>query len=300
MRPGPPPPQDKMRVVKTDYAITLDSMIAHEKGYFKTLGLEIDPVTVKGGTATIISMIHSGDIDGCFLASSGAFAAYAKGIKLVQVAGNGNLTFEFYALKDSPIQSIKDFEGKKIANKPRPSGPWLSLRHDLDEFKINAEVINVKTEDLALSALLSGQVDVAIGESHFMPMYGDKIKRVHVSTISKYLFNSCGWWFKADYAEKHPRAIKKFVDGLLLGRQFIHENRDEAIQILARGTHMKLEDFKFKDEFVLPTFDMPTTIYKYGLDRMYDIFKRYDLVEGDVDINDLIYDKYSIIIDYDY
>jgi len=293
-------PVDKMRVVLTNYSITLDSMIAHEKGYFKMLGLEIEPVSVKGGTATIISMIHSGNVDGCFLASSGAFAAYTKGVKLVQVAGNGNLTFEFYARKDSPIQSIADFRGKKIANKPRPSGPWLSLRHDLDKFNIDAEVINVKTEDLALSALLSGQVDVAVGESHFMPMYGDKIKLVHTSTISKYLFNSCGWWFKADYAAKHPRAIKKYVAGLLLARQFIRENREAAIRILARGTHLKLDDFKFKEAFVLPTFDMPTTIYKYGLDRMYAIFKHYKLMEGDVDVDSLIYDKASIIIDYDY
>ena len=85
-----------------------------------------------------------------------------------------------------------------------------------------------------------------------------------------------------------------------MGRQFIKENKEEAIRILARDTHMKLEDFKYKDAFVLPTFDMPTTIYKYGLDKMYTIFKQYDLIEGDVDIDDMIYDKYSIVIDKDY
>lgn len=292
--------KDRMRVVLTNFSIILDAMVAREKGYFEVLNLDFEPVAVKGGTATIISAISSGEVDGCFLASSGAFSAWSKGVKLVQVAGNGNMTFDFVARKDSPIQSLKDFEGKKIANKPRPSGPWLSLRYDLDKYKINAEVIDVQTEDLALSALLSGQVDVAISESHFLPMYGDKIKQVHTSTISKYLFNSCGWWFKADYIKEHPVAVKKFVDALLLGRLFIKEHPQEAIQILAKGTHLNVAEFKFPETFVLPTFDMPTTIYKYGLDQMYQIFKDYKLVEGDVSVPELVCDRYSIVIDQDY
>ncbi|SLM31889.1 putative periplasmic sulfonate binding protein [Desulfamplus magnetovallimortis] len=292
--------RDTMRVVTTTYDITMDVTIAKEKGYFDLLGLDFDPVTVKGGTATIISAIGSGDVDGCFLASSGAFTAYSKGVKLVQVAGNGNRTFDFYVLKDSPIQSLKDFEGKKIANKPRPSGPWLSLRYDLDDQNINAEVIDVKTEDLALSALLSGQVDGAIGEATFMAMYGDKIRKVHTSTISKYLYNSCGWWVKESFAKEHPAAVKKFVDGILLARLFIHENQDEAMEILARETHMDLSEFKFKDSYDLPTFDMPTTIYKYGLEQMVAIFKQYNLFEGEVKVDDLVDPRFSIIIDTDY
>ncbi len=292
--------RDTMRVVTSTYDITMDVTIANEKGYFDLLGLDFEPVTVKGGTATIISAIGSGDVDGCFLASSGAFTAYSKGVKMVQVAGNGNRTFDFYARKDSPINSIKDFEGKKIANKPRPSGPWLSLRYDLDEQNINAEVIDVKTESLALSALLSGQVDVATGEATFLAMYADKIKKVHSSTISKYLYNSCGWWVKEDFAKKHPEAIKKFVDGILLARLFIHEHKDEAMQILARETHMDLDSFKFKEAYDLPTFDMPTTIYKYGLDKMIGIFQKYQLVEGEVKVEDLVDRRFSLIIDQDY
>ena len=292
--------RDKMRVVTTTYDITMDVTIAKEKGYFDLLGLDFDPVTVKGGTATIISSIGSGGVDGCFLASSGAFTAYSKGVRLVQVAGNGNRTFDFYVLKDSPIQSLKDFEGKKIANKPRPSGPWLALRYDLDDQNINAEVIDVRTEDLALSALLSGKVDGAIGEATFMAMYGDKIRKVHTSSISKYLYNSCGWWVKDNFAKKHPTAIRKFVDGILLARLFIHEHRDEAMEILARETHMDLSQFKFKEAYDLPTFDMPTTIYKYGLDQMVAIFKKYNLFEGDVKGNDLVDPRFSIIINKDY
>ncbi len=292
--------RDQMRVVTTTYDITMDVTIAHEKGYFDLLGLDFIPVTVKGGTATIISSIGAGDVDGCFLASSGAFTAYSKGIKLVQVAGNGNRTFDFYVLKDSPIKSLKDFEGKKIANKPRPSGPWLSLRYDLDDQNINAEVIDVKTEDLALSALLSGQVDGAIGEATFMAMYGDKIRKVHTSTISKYLYNSCGWWVKESFAKEHPTAVKKFVDGILLARLFIHEHKDEAMEILAKETHMDLSQFKFKDAYDLPTFDMPTTIYKYGLDQMVTIFKKYKLFDGEVKVDDLVDPRFSIVIDKDY
>jgi ABC-type nitrate/sulfonate/bicarbonate transport system substrate-binding protein len=176
----------------------------------------------------------------------------------------------------------------------------LALRYDLDQQNINAEVIDVKTEDLALSALLSGQVDGAIGEATFLAMYGDQIKKVNSSSISKYFYNSCGWWFKQDYAKNHPEAIKKFVDGILLARLFIHDHQEEALQILARETHMDLAAFKYKDAYQLPTFDMPTTIYKFGLEKMVDIFKTYELFEGDVKVDDLIDPRFSIVIDQDY
>jgi len=292
--------KDKMKVVTSTYDITMDVTIAKQKGYFDLLGLDFEPVVVKGGTATIISAIGTGDVDGCFLASSGAFTAYSKGVQMVQVAGNGNRTFDFYALKDSPVNSLKDLEGRKIANKPRPSGPWLALRYDLDVQNINAEVIDVKNEDLALSALFSGQVDAATGHPTLPAIYGDKIKKIHTSTISKYLYNSCGWWFKKEYVEKNPDAVWKFVSGMLLARLFIHEHEEEAIEILASKTHMDLSSFKYKDAWQLPTFDMPTTIYKYGLEKMVDIFKQYELFEGDLKVDDLIDTRFSIIIDEDY
>lgn len=72
------------------------------------------------------------------------------------------------------------------------------------------------------------------------------------------------------------------------------------MQILARETHMDLTAFKDKEAYSLPTFDMPTSIYKYGLEKMVGIFQKYQLVEGEVKVNDLVDDRFSIIIDQDY
>ncbi len=90
------------------------------------------------------------------------------------------------------------------------------------------------------------------------------------------------------------------MDGILLARLFIHDHRDEAMEILARETHMDLSGFKFKDAYDLPTFDMPTTIYKYGLEQMVSIFEKYKLFEGDVNVDDLVDPRFSILVDTDY
>ena len=119
-------PVEKMRVVYTPYDFLLDGMIAVENGYFKTLGLDFVPVTIEGGSAAIISTLQRGEIDGCFIASSSALVAVEKGIDLVQVAGVGDQTL-IYVLKDSPIQSLKDCEGRKNRELPEAWAPgWRS------------------------------------------------------------------------------------------------------------------------------------------------------------------------------
>ena len=291
-------PVEKMRVVYTPYDFLLDGMIAVENGYFKTLGLDFVPVTIEGGSAAIISTLQRGEIDGCFIASSSALVAVEKGIDLVQVAGVGDQTFDIYVLKDSPIQSLKDCEGRKIGNYPKPSGPWLALKYDLDRLKIKADVIDMKTEDVMVSALLSGQIDAAEGTSYMEAQCGGKIRKVHSCAASKYIYNSCGWWFKKQFVADHYGAVKRFVDGLLLGRLYITEHPDEAVKILAKSRKIRLEDLSV--QIRLPRFDLPVTVYQFGLSKTNEIMREYGLIEKTLDVSKIVDPRFSLVVDQAY
>ncbi len=290
--------REKMKLVYSPYDFTLDVVIALEKGFFQQVGLDVEPVSIDGGTPAIISTLHRGEIDGCFIASSGALTAIDKGIPLVQVSGIGNQGFTYYARKDSSINSLSDFEGRIVGNVPKPSGPWLALKYDLDHQKINPRLIEMRTESIRFSSLMAGQADAVSGSPYWQSVFGDEIKLVHTCTLSKYLWNSCGWWFKPEYIKEHPEAIKRFVDGQALARTFISENYDAAIAILAKVRFIDLA--KMKTPIKLPVFDNPPVIYKYGLQKTAEIMLEYDLLQSVPNVDDYVDDRFAKAIETDY
>lgn len=296
--PGYSSETDAIRMVYSAYDFTLDFQVAIEKKFFDKVGLDLTPVTIQGGSANIISTLHKGEVSGCFLASSSALVAQGKGIPLVQVAGIGIQSFDFYTLKDSPIHSIEDFEGKKIGTFPKPSGPWLALQADLDTYGIDAQVMFMKSYSSMLSSVLTGQLDAGVFVSYVLASNPDTLKKVHTSTISKYLYNSCGWWFKPEFIQAHPRAVEKFVKGLTLGREFIRDHRKKAVDILVKNT--KLNPADFKGELSLPHFDLPVTIYQYGLEKTNDIIMKYGLTDKKVDTASMVEPRFAKVVDQPY
>lgn len=289
--------REAMRVVYSAYDFTLDFLVALDKGYFTEAGLDLTPVSIEGGTSTIISTLHRNEVNGCFLASSGAVVSVGKGIPLVQVAGIGIQTFDFYVLKDSPINSIKDFAGRKIGNIPKPSGPWLALQYDLDEQNIKAQVIPMASGSI-MASLLTGQVEVGSLVPYNFASDPGALRKVHTSTISKYLYNSCGWWFKRDFIAANPGAIEKFVRGLTRGREFIRDHKGEAVAVLVK--HMKLNAEDCQGNLALPSFDLPVTIYQYGLDRTADIVLQYGLIDRKPDVAAMVDGRFATVVDQPY
>lgn len=289
---------DAIRMVYSAYDFTLDFQVAVEKQYFKAVGLELTPVTIQGGSANIISTLHKGDVNGCFLASSSALVSVGKGIPLVQVAGIGIQSFDFYVHKDSPIKTLADFKGKRIGTFPKPSGPWLALQSDLDTFNVDAKVMFMKSYSSMLSSVLTQQLDAGVFVSYVLASNPDTLRKVHTSTISKYLYNSCGWWFKPEFIDQHPRAIEKFVKGLTMGREFIRDHKDQAVDILVKNT--KLNPADFKTDLFLPHFDLPVTIYQYGLEKTNDIIMKYGLIDKKVDTASMVEPRFARVIDQPY
>ncbi len=287
--------REKMKMVfSPDLDFLMDASIAIEKGYFDQLGLEFDYVTVNGGSVAIIATLPQKDINGVFLASPTALNAINKGIDLVQVSGIGNRTFDYAVLKDSPVKSLKDLEGKTIANTPKPSGPWLALKYDLEKFNVKAEIVEMMTDGDRFSALLTGHVDACGSSPQAEALYGDQIRIIHSCTMSKHIWNSCGWWIKREFLTANPEAVNRFVKGLAMARKFINEKPDEAITIFSK--YGKIRNNKFKKPFVLAQFDNPPAIYAYGLGKTNEILQQYGLINIKMDVSNIIDNRFSVII----
>jgi ABC-type nitrate/sulfonate/bicarbonate transport system substrate-binding protein len=283
--------REKVKFIYASYLdFLMDVPIAIEKGYFDALGLDVEAVDIPSGP-TRNSLLPQEDINGAFLPSQTALILIDKGLDLVMVSGIGNRTFDFAVLSKSPVKSLKDFEGKTIATVPKPSNPRLALEYDLDQKNIKANIITTTTDADRLSMLLSGKVDIIFSSPPTEARLGDDIRIVHTATTSKYLWNSCGWWFKPDFVKKHPEAVRVFVQGLAMARKLINENPAEAIKVYSK--YNKLRDDAYKKPFVLPQFDNPPVIYSFGLEKTYKIMKEYKMLKKEIDTRKLVYGRFA-------
>jgi len=284
--------KDQMKVIyASDLDFLMDVPIAIEKGYFKEVGLDFEPVDV-ASFPTRMSMIPRSDISGAFVPSSTALFLSEKGVDLVTVCGIGNRTFDYAVLKDSPIKSIDDFTNRKIANLRKPSNPWLALEYDLVERGIKGyEIIQTADDAERTSMLLSGNVDVAMSSPAMTAKLGDQIRVVHSCSTSKYLWNSCGWFFKRAYVEKHPEAVRKFVQALGKARDLINNNPKEAVRIYSK--YNNIDQSSNKKAFELAKFDSPPVIYTYGLVESYNMMRKFKLLKKPIDINTMVDGRFA-------
>jgi NitT/TauT family transport system substrate-binding protein len=283
--------REKVKILYASYLdFLMDFPVAIEKGYYDQLGLDVEAVDIPN-SPTRNSLVPQPDVNGAFLPSETALTMIDKGLDLVMVAGIGNRTFDYGVLAKSPIKNIRDFAGKTIASVPPPSNPRIALEYDLAEQGIKANIISAATDADRLSMLVSGKVDVIFSSPPIEARLGDDIRLVYTASSSKYLWNSCGWWFKPDFVKAHPEAVRKFVQGLGMARTLILKNPDEAIKVYSK--YNKLQDSSYKKPFVLPKFDNPPVIYTYGLEKTYRLIKEHRELKREIDAQKLVDGRFA-------
>jgi ABC-type nitrate/sulfonate/bicarbonate transport system substrate-binding protein len=283
--------REKMKILYTsNYDFLMDVPIAIEKGYFDTLGLDIEAVDIPSN-ATRFSLYPQEDINGGFLQSEAALTFAEKGFDMIMVSGIGNRTFNFSVLAKSPIRSLKDFDGKTIASVAHPANPALALDYDMKPMNIKANVVSSVSPADRLSMLLSGRVDIILSDAAVEARLGDDIRLVHKASTSKYLWNSCGWWFKPDFIKNHPEAVRKFVQGLGMAKKVINENPAEAVRVYSK--YNKLKSDSYKKPFELAQFDNPPVVYAYGLEQTYKIMKGFGVLKKEIDTSKMVDGRFA-------
>jgi sulfonate transport system substrate-binding protein len=143
--------------------------------------------------------------------------------------------------RDSPIKTLADLKGKKVAA-TKGTDPYLFLLRALHSVKLRrADIEHVQLQHAdGRAALEQGRVDAWAGLDPMMAASElDAGSRLIYRNVG---FNTYGFLnVRQDFIEQQPTALKRVIAGYERARRWILANPSEAARILADAARVNLE-----------------------------------------------------------
>ena len=270
---------------------------ALEKGFFEEEGLK---VTIKPGgpDANSLTLVAAGS-DNFGLHDTGSLIlARAEGLPLISIA-----TFWqkhpgcVFALEESGIKTLKDFEGKKLGFKE--GGPWILTQAMLTANGVDLDSIKKLSVGFGIAPIMTGDVDLLTAfctneplataregkpAVAFLPYdYGIETSAEALFTTDKYLAKN------SDVATGMVRAIRRGWDDALA-------NKEDAVNIVLKygGKELdfdqQLQQLEAQESFIL-TPDAEAHGIGYMTEARWqtaeDILHDQGILETDVDVTEV-------------
>lgn len=154
------------KTIKIGYLNVMDdaqAILAKEAGFYEQQGLKAEMTLFSSGT-DLIKAIAGGQLDAGVLGFTNALTWASKDAD-IKVVGGAQMGFHSILVsKDSPIKSVADLKGKKLATQKQGSTADVVLNGvTLAKEKLTAKDMEIKYVEpqAAIQALQAGQVDAA-------------------------------------------------------------------------------------------------------------------------------------------
>lgn len=157
--------QDKLKLAVGQRGLwdTSVSEVGQRAGIFKKHNLELEILYTQGAGETQQAVISGSADIGIAAGIMGVLSAYSKGapVRIISAETTGAGDLYWYVKADSPIKSIKDFDGKTIAYSTNGSSTHGVVTAYVQEYGLKtAKPTATGGPPATLTALMSGQVDV--------------------------------------------------------------------------------------------------------------------------------------------
>ncbi len=136
--------------------------IGQRAGIFKKHGLELDLLYTQGGGETQQAVI-SGSVDiGVAAGIMGVLGAFSKGapVRIIGAEATGGADLYWYVRNDSPIRTLADFDGKKVAFSTNGSSTHGVVMALMKQHGVRAQAVATGSPPGTLTQVMSGQIDV--------------------------------------------------------------------------------------------------------------------------------------------
>ena len=208
--------------------------VAQERGYFKAQGLDVTIQHAVSGEH--VQLLATGRAQFSTGTGGDIIKRVAQAdVPLVSVAIIGQRDDQAFAVRaDSPIKTLKDFEGKLVGYKSTPSADYLALLKigGVDRTKVREVAVGFDPRVLA-----TGQVDVypvfAANEPDTLARQGVAVRLFDPTT---YGIPSFGLTYMSnrDFVAARPDLVTRFLRAALKGIEDAILDRDGAIDIVMK------------------------------------------------------------------
>lgn len=234
-----------LKEVRIDYAFySPSSLVIRKFGWaeqeFAKTGTQVRWVQ-SAGSNRALEFLAAGAVDFGSTAGLAAVLSKANGnpIRAVYVYSQPEWT-ALVVSKDSPIKSVADLKGKRIAA-TKGTDPFLFTLRTLNQnglHKSDVELVHLQHAD-GRSALEQGRVDAWAGlDPHMAASELDAGTRLLYRNVN---FNTYGFLNTTEkFAQEQPEAVERVIRLYERARAWIRANPDEAARILSDEAKISL------------------------------------------------------------
>jgi NitT/TauT family transport system substrate-binding protein len=217
--------------------------VAHEHGFFRKYGLDVELLFIEGGSTTVQTLI-SGDVALAQMAGSAVIQSRLRGADVVLIAGLIN-TLTFQVIVEKGISQPNLLKGKAIGVTRFGSSTDFAARYALDKWGLTPQrevmLMELGSMPALLSALTSGKIQGAMLSAPFtlhakksgfpaladLQMLGLEYQHTGIAATQKLI-------------KSKPDLVRNFMKAYVEGIHFYKTHRQEALAVMAK--YLKTND----------------------------------------------------------
>ena len=224
-----------VRVVFVSHTWTssLPFRIAMARGYFKSQGLSVEPIFIRGGPTAIAAVI-SGDVD--FASIGGAqsiIRSRARGVD-ISIIGSISNRVSYVILGNKSTKTIEDLKGKVIGVTGAGAFSDFATRVFLRNRNIDPDrdvvLRAIGPTPVRLAALENGLIAAAPFSPEEAVLLLSKGYPLIVNLSDSLTIPQAVIATRGEILEKYPETTKRFLKAQILGMQLARNNKGEAIR----------------------------------------------------------------------
>ena len=293
----------KIRIGFWPVAAGLPFFAAVEKGYFKQAGLDVEPLKFAGAQQVMEAML-SGRSDGSSNGTGSANLAIGEiaqpGLFKIFATNPSNAKYvldEFIVPKDSPVKTMAELKGKRIASGPGIQNVTL-CKTMLERAGATGATVMELPIGQHIASLVAGQVDACytLEPTGTIGRLNGTTRVIEAGVVAKYILGDpmAPWHGGAaslttEFIKKNPDVTKKFIAAYAQGIELVRNQPNEARQFMKGYTAIEgpltgevpLASYMLYNEF------KPSDVAYFQ--KFYDLFTEKGIFEKKVVVDGLLY-----------
>ena len=293
----------KIRIGYWPVAAGLPFFAAIEKGYFKEAGLDVEAIKFAGAQQVMEAML-AGRSDGSSNGTGSANLAIGEiaqpGLFKIFATNPSNAKFvldEFIVPKDSPVKTMAELKGKKVASGPGIQNVTLAKTMLERAGATGATVIELPIGQ-HVAALVAGQVDACytLEPTGTIGRMNGTTRVIEAGVVAKYILgDAMAPWhggaasLTTEFIKKNPELAKKFIAAYTRGIELVRTKPNEARAFMKGYTAIEgaltgevpLASYMLYNEF------KPSDVAYFQ--KFYDLFTEKGIFDKKVLVDSLLY-----------